>query len=158
MIRRRAKVLGPRIDYSVIAAAGGIPKGPSIQLEKGWKQAAVETALAKAYAKVDARDENRSRVTGRRLLAISGNDKDRREHNHLENRSTAPDKITDVSNIFLVSTFEHGFLTRNELLIHGTNANKKLKFSWNLNSVPVGREPFRIPAANRYEPGKATAA
>ena len=161
MIARRSKVQikASRIDYAAIAAAGGIAKGPSIQLEKGWKQAAFETALAKAYEKVNVRDENRSRVTGRALLASSGNDKNRREHNHLGNRSTHPDKITDAANIFLVSTFEHGFITRNELLIHGTNANRTLQFSWNPNVFKPGmKAPFRIPAAFRYQPGRKQAA
>jgi hypothetical protein len=158
MIRRsRPKITGTRIDYSAIAAAGGIPKGPSIQLEKGWKLAAFEAKLAKAYAKVDLRDDCRSRVTGRELFPVSRSDKDRREHNHLENRATAPDKITDPANIFLVSTYEHGFITRNELLIHGTNAYKKLTVSWNPRLIKPGREPFRIPSANRFDARKAAA-
>lgn len=158
MIRRRAKVKGPRIDWSEVTRYGGVPKGPSIQLEKGWKQAAFETALAKAYAKVDLRDENRSRITNTPLLPSTGNLKQLREHNHLGRRSTFPSLKTAVKNIFLVSNYEHGYLTRNELLTHGTDANKDLKFSWNRRLVPVGKEPFRVPASVRYEPRKATAA
>lgn len=159
MLRRRVKVKGPRIDYAAIAAAGGIPKGPSIQLEKGWKDAQFIKDLAAAYEIVNVRDSNRSRVSGRVLLPRTGNDKARREHNHLENRATAPSKVTDPANIFLVSTYEHGFITRNELLIHGTNANRKLAFYWNPNVFTDGKKPpFRIPAAFRYEPRKAVAA
>lgn len=145
MISRRKKPTRPRIDYSAIAAAGGIAKGPSIQLSKGWKQAEFERKLAQAYEKVNIRDDNHSRVTGKPLLASSSNPKQQREHNHLGNRSTHPSEKTSVANIFLVSSYEHGFLTRNELLTHGTNANKRLLFYWNRNLVPAGKEPFRIP-------------
>ena len=152
MIRKRPKIKTTRIDYAAIAAAGGIAKGPSVQLEKGWKDAQFIKDLAAAYLKVNRRDDNRSRVSGRVLLPRSGNDKDRREHNHLENRATAPSKITDAANIFLVSTYEHGFITRNELLIHGTNANRKLLFYWNPNIFTGNKPvPFRIPAANLWK-------
>jgi hypothetical protein len=154
VIRRRQKPQGPRIDYSVLP----IKKGPSIQLEKGWKSAALEAALEKAYRAVDQRDENRSRVTGTVLLPSTGNDKRRREHNHLGPRSTYPSLKTAVKNIFLVSAYEHGFITRNELLIHGRDANKDLRFSWNRRLVPVGKEPFRIPASVRWQPNARVAA
>ena len=148
-----------RIDYAAIAAAGGIPKGPSKQVTQVWKDAGFIKKLAKAYATVNVRDDGRSRVTGRVLRATTKNDKDRREHNHLANRSTAPAKITDPANIFLVSTFEHGFITRNELLIHGTDARKELKFSWNANVFKPGDPvPFRIPAANLFRPARKKAA
>jgi hypothetical protein len=153
MIRRRSKPKGPRIDYSVLP----IKKGPSIQLEKGWKQAKFEAALAKAYREVEARDENRSRVTGMPLLASSGNERQQREHNHLGRRSTYPSLKTAVKNIFLVSTYEHRFLTNNELLIHGRDANKDLRFSWNPRLIKPGKEPFRIPAAYRFDGRKAAA-
>ncbi len=156
---KKPHVKTSRIDYAAIAAAGGIPKGPSKQVTQVWKTADFEKKLAKAYAKVNVRDDNHSRVTGKPLLASTKNDKARREHNHLANRATAPDKITDPANIFLVSTFEHGFITRNELLIHGTHANKELRFSWNPNVFKDGKAvPFRIPAAMRYVAGKKAAA
>lgn len=154
MIRRRLKVRGPRIDYSVLA----IKKGPSIQLEKGWKKVAFETALAKAYAIVNARDRERSRITGINLFPHTEHLKARREHNHLEPRSTAPDRITDPSNIFLVSNYEHGFITSGALIVHGKDANKEIRFSWNRNMVPAGKEPFRIPGDRQYRPGKSVAA
>lgn len=152
--RRRLKVAGPRIDYSVLP----IKKGPSVQLEKGWKQAAFEAALEKAYRQVDLRDEDRSRVTGTVLLTSTADDKRRREHNHLGPRSTYPSLKTAMKNIFLCSTYEHGFITRNELLIHGRDANKQLLFSWNPRIFKPGvKVPFRIPAAFRFDPRKAAA-
>jgi hypothetical protein len=140
----RRKPKGPRIDYSAIAAAGGIAKGPSIQLEKGWKKKQFEQDMADAYVVVDLRDGNRSRISGKALLPMSSDPKQQREHNHLVPRSLAKSLRTAVKNIFLVSQYEHGFITRNELLVHGKDANKPLKFSWNRNLVPPGKEPFRI--------------
>lgn len=151
MIRKRLKVKGPRIDYAAIAAAGGIGKGPSIQLEKGWKRAEFEKALADAYEVVNKRDRDRSRVTGRNLFASTDNLDALREHNHLDPRSTAPGRITDPANIFLVSNTEHGYITRGELLVHGTDANKELKFSWHPSVTANGkRPPFRILPALVY--------
>lgn len=143
----RKKPKGPRIDYSAIAAAGGIAKGPSIQLEKGWKKKDFERDLAAAYLAVDIRDCNRSRITGKQLLPSSGDPKQQREHNHLVPRSLAKSLRTAVKNIFLVSSYEHGFITRNELLVYGKDANKSLTFAWNRRLVAVGKEPFRIPAS-----------
>ena len=160
MIRRRT-LKRPKfgINYNAIAAAGGIGKGPSIQLEKGWKQKAFEKALAAAYEEVNIRDDNRSRVTGRQLFAKTANLEALREHNHLGKRATHPSEKVSVKNIFLVSHTEHRYLTNNELLIHGKNANKELRFYWNPNVFKPGMPvPFRIPAAYRYEPGKAKAA
>lgn len=156
MIRRsRLKVAGPRIDYSVLK----FPKGPSVQLEKGWKHAKFEADLRRAYERVNYRDENHSRVTGRVLLPSTKDDQRRREHNHLGRRSTYPSLKTAVQNIFLCSTYEHGFITRNELLIHGTDANQELRFYWNPRIFKPGvKVPFRIPAAVRYEPGRTAAA
>ena len=154
MIRsRRVKASGPRIDYSLLP----LKKGPSVQLEKGWKTAAFEKKLAAAYERVNLRDDHRSVISGTPLLASTSNDKQRREHNHLGRRSTYPSLRTAVKNIFLVSSYEHGFLTRNELLVHGADANKRLTFSWNRRLGPAGKEPFRIPAAVRYMAGKVAA-
>lgn len=158
MIQRRGKKTkldGPKIDYSIFAIA----KTRSIAAEKIEKDAAFDAKLAKAYREVELRDDDRCRVTGAQLFASTSNDKQRREHNHLGRRSTYPSLRTAVKNIFLVSTFVHQFLTNNELLIVGTNANRDLKFFWNPRIFKPGmRVPFRIPAAVRYEPGKAAAA
>lgn len=152
--RKRPRVGGPRIDYSIFA----IPKQRSIAAEKADKDAAFDAKLAKAYRAVELRDDNRSRITGTPLFPSSGQERQRREHNHLGRRSTYPSLKTAVKNIFLCSTYEHRFLTNNELLIHGTDANKELRFSWNRRLIPVGKEPFRIPRQFRYEQRKAATA
>ncbi len=150
MIRRK-KIKTAGIDYAAIAAAGGIPKGPSIQLEKGWKKAEFEAALAAAYEEVNQRDGNRSRVTGIELQAQSNDDKFRREHNHLGERSTHPDKITDPANIFLCSTLEHKYLTSHDLLIEGTDARKRLIFFWNPRTMKGKPLPFRLLSKRRSQ-------
>jgi hypothetical protein len=157
---RAKRVKRPKmgINYAAIAAAGGIGKGPSIQLTKGWRKAAFEKALADAYEIVNKRDRDRSRITGVNLFPNTDNLKALREHNHLGKRSTHPSEETNPANIYLVSNYEHQFLTSGELLTHGTDANKELKFSWNRHLVKSGKEPFRIPRANQYRPGKAVAA
>ena len=157
MIRRRTRIKTVGIDWTAIAAAGGISKGPSIQLEKGWKQVEFEAQLAKAYAFVDQRDENRSRVTGIELVADTADQKRRREHNRLGERSTHPDKITDPANIFLCSTFEHKYLTSHDLLIEGTDANGRLIFHWNRNTIKPGKEPFRLLSKRRSQNRRAAA-
>lgn len=151
MIRRRPKLRRIGIDWSAIEEAGGIGKGPTIQLEKGWKDAAFTKALAEAYAIVDERDSNRSRITGIELAHDAADPKRRREHNHLGERSTHPDKVTDPSNIFLCSTYEHGFLTSHALEIEGTDANARLIFRWNRRMVPAGKEPFRLLSKRRSQ-------
>lgn len=155
MIRRRLKVKGPRIDYSVLA----IPKTRSIAAEKAEKDSDFDLKLAKAYRAVEFRDDNRSRITGTPLFPSSGQERQRREHNHLGRRSTYPSLKTAVKNIFLCSTYEHRFLTNNELLIHGRDANKDLRFEWNPRIFKPGMKvPFRVPAAFRYERGRKAVA
>lgn len=153
--RKRPRAAGPRIDYSVLA----IPKIRSIAAEKAEKDSDFDAKLAKAYREVELRDDGRSRVTGVVLFASTGNERRRREHNHLGRRATYPSLKTAVKNIFLVSTYEHRFLTNNELLIHGRDANKDLRFEWNTRIFKPGMKvPFRIPAAFRYEPGRKAVA
>ena len=137
------------IDYSAIAAAGGIGKGIPRDLAKGWKKAEFKKQMDAAYAVVNQRDGDRSRLTGIELRADHPNPKCRREHNHLEERSTNPARRTDPSNIFLCSTFEHKFITNNSIIIEGTDANEKLIFHWNRRIVPPGKEPFKLLSKRR---------
>jgi hypothetical protein len=151
MIGRSKKIKRVGIDWDAIARAGGIPKGPPVVLEKGWKKREFEAALAAAYEVVNKRDGNRSRVTGIELFAEHGSDKSRREHNHLGERSTDPDKITDPSNIFLCSTYEHKFITNHALEIEGTDANKRLIFRWNVAMLNGKQPPFRLLSKRRSQ-------
>jgi len=148
---RSKKIKRVGIDWDLIARHGGIAKGTPIVLEKGWKKREQEAALAAAYEVVNKRDQNRSRITGVELFAEHASDKSRREHNHLGERSTDPDKITDPSNIFLCSTFEHRYLTNHTLEIEGTDANKRLIFRWNLDMLRGQAPPFRIMSKRRSQ-------
>ena len=150
MIGRSKKIKRVGIDWNAIAAAGGVAKGPSIAMEKGWKKRQFEADLAAAYEVVNVRDGNRSRITGVELFPEHPSPKSRREHNHLGERSTHPGQKTDPSNIFLCSTYEHKFLTNHDLQIEGTDANKRLIFRWNPATVK-GQPPFRIASKRRSQ-------
>lgn len=151
MIGRSKKIKRVGIDWDLIARHGGIAKGTPIVLEKGWKKREFEAALAAAYEVVNKRDGNRSRVTGVELFAEHASDKSRREHNHLGERSTNPDKITDPANIFLCSTLEHKYLTNHTLLIEGTDATKRLIFHWNPEMLKGKQPPFRLLSKRRSQ-------
>lgn len=157
MIGRSKKIRKIGIDYAAIAAAGGIGKGPSVTMAKGWKKAERERLLAEAYEVVNQRDGNRSRITGIELSAESSDPKRRREHNHLQERSTHPELTTDPSNIFLCSSYEHRFLTTHDLEIEGKDANGRLIFHWNRNTVKPGKEPFRLMSKRRSQNRTAAA-
>ena len=147
---RSKKIRKVGIDWSAIARAGGIGKGPSIQMEKGWKKRQFEADLAAAYEVVNKRDGNRSRITGVELFPAHPSPKSRREHNHLGERSTHPGQKTDPANIFLCSTYEHKYLTNHALEIEGTDANKRLIFRWN-KAVIAGQPPFQIASKRRSQ-------
>lgn len=149
--RRSTKIKRVGIDWDLIARHGGIAKGTPIVMEKGWKKREFEAALAAAYEVVNKRDGNRSRVTGVELFAEHASDKSRREHNHLGERSTHPEKITDPSNIFLCSTLEHKYLTSHAIEIEGEDANQRLIFRWNLAMLNGNPPPFRLLSKRRSQ-------
>lgn len=134
------------IDYSVLA----ISKGTPAKLQKGWKKTAKQAALDAAYEIVNARDKNHSRVTGIELFP-NGNDRVRREHNHIQKRSIAPGLREDPKNIHLCSAYEHYFITTGALLIEGTDASKRLIFHWNRRVVEPGKEPFKLLSKRRSQ-------
>jgi hypothetical protein len=79
------------------------------------KKAARVAAQRDAYADVDARDQSRSRISGVTLTPGATDPKRRREHHHMEERSTAPHLKAETSNILTVSAFEHELLTKHKL-------------------------------------------
>lgn len=83
------------------------------------KKAARAAAQRDAYAEVDARDKSRSRISGITLTAGATDPKRRREHHHMEERSTAPSLRAETSNILTVSAFEHELLTKHKLHASG---------------------------------------
>jgi len=92
------------------------------------------------------------RVTGRRLKkGLQGNVDPRIWHtrHHMKERSTHPEDIYDIRNIFVCCWEAHRALQDGLIEIEGTNADKRLFFRWNRRVVPAGKEPFRIVTADR---------
>lgn len=133
------------IDYSALAAAGGIPKHRPRVLEIHDKSTAHTRKLAKAYDLVNKRENNICQVSRVTLRPFSVNEKIRREHHHLSSRNVKPEWVYSAKRIILVSRTIHRLLTANVILIEGTDATKTLKFRWNRNMVKPGAEPMRLP-------------
>jgi hypothetical protein len=89
--------------------------------------------LDRAYEAVNARDQNRCRVTGVHLSPSSADDTHRREHNHIVKRSLDRTLREATKNIHLCSAHVHKLITAGKILIEGTDANKVngLRFHWN---------------------------
>jgi hypothetical protein len=143
------------IDWSLFAIA----KGPPKRLEKGWKKRERAQRLEDVYALADARDGTVCRVTGRQLKKGLPNTVDAKvwhTRHHMKKRSTHPEDIFNLANIFVCAWEVHQALERGEIEIEGTDANKRLFFRWNRRLVPVGKEPFRIVTADRSSRRKAS--
>ncbi len=100
--------------------------------------------LQDAYAIVNVRDENESRVSGCHLIGASADNRQRREHHHLRGRNVRPDWKYDPRRIMLCSAFEHGLLESGAILVEGDDADQRLVFTWNRELVKPGEEPLRI--------------
>lgn len=100
--------------------------------------------LDEAYAVVNMRDGNESRVSGCYLLAESADNRQRREHHHLRGRNVRPDWKYDPKRIVLCSAFEHGLLESGAIEYEGDDADSRVVFFWNRSKIPVGTEPLRI--------------
>jgi hypothetical protein len=133
------------IDWSSIAAHGGIPKNggrPPRVLATQQKQTEHDRKLAAAYAIVDARENNICQLSGAQLSPTSSDPKRRREHHHLKGRNVKPEWIYEPRRIALVSAHVHSLITSGAILIAGTDATKPLKASWNRQIVK--RLPMRL--------------
>lgn len=102
---------------------------PAVVARKVRKQAK-QDALDKAYAVVNARDGNRCRCTGLPLDPRATEAKHRREHHHLRERNVAPELRESPENICLVSAEVHRLITAGWILVEGTDATKRLVFTY----------------------------
>jgi hypothetical protein len=110
-------------------------------VERDSKKKAKQKRLEEAYAFVDKRDQNRSRVTGIYLDPFAVDPKERREHNHIEKRSLSKARREDPKNIHLCSAFEHDLITNGWITVEGTDADDELFFHWN-DEFAKGRRPI----------------
>lgn len=138
------------IDWSLFA----FPKGKPKQLVDHAKGVAAAAALAKCYAKVDARDEGRSWVSGKQLVKSDRNHDTWLTRHHLDGR--VGEKRSDHHFVITVSWTEHQLLESSSLLPvdkrnrDTTDARKIHRFAWNRRIVEPGKEPFRL--RGRKEP------
>jgi hypothetical protein len=134
------------IDYSQLHFAKGTPRVVSRHQRKVAKQA----ALDQAYAVVNARDGNKCRCTGLPLDPRAKDDKHRREHHHLRERNVAPELRDDPANICLVSTAVHRLITAGYIVVEGTDATKRLVFTY-ADHVPKDARIVKIASKRRSQ-------
>lgn len=113
-------------------------------LAKSRKNSEHDRKLAKAYAEVNERENNRCQVTGVELMPRTENPRRLREHHHLKGRRVKPEWKYDSKRIVLVSKAIHDLLTAKVLLCDSTDATQPLKLRWNPHIVKPGKAPMRI--------------
>jgi hypothetical protein len=120
-----------------------LPKPTPSVLERGWKKAAKETALDKAYRLVDERDGSVCWCTGKKLSPFADQPDYRREHHHLNGR--VGKHRADPNGIITVSARVHALITSHALEVVGSDARRSIRFKWNRALVPnKSKEPFRL--------------
>jgi hypothetical protein len=103
----------------------------------GWK-------LAKAYAEVDAREDNVCQVSGVKLSPAARDTKRLREHHHIKGRNVKPEWVYESRRIVLCSKFVHDLFTGKALLLDSTDATQPLKLRWNRAFIKPGKEAIRL--------------
>lgn len=116
-----------------------------VKVERHNRRQAKQKALEDVYKRVDARDRNTCRVTGRSLTAGAVDSGSRREHHHLVQRSRSRARRADEHNIILVSALAHDLITRGWIAVEGTDARKALFFHW---TALAKSKPIVIKRAN----------
>lgn len=120
------------------------PKHAPRVIETARKASEHDRKLAKAYAAVNVREDNRCQVTGVPLTPRTANERRLRDHHHLTGRRVAPEWTYRPERILLVSRLVHRLLESNALLPDGCDARKPIKFAWNRRLIKAGREPMRL--------------
>lgn len=120
------------------------PKGLPKVYRRSKKRNALKADLAKAYAEVDLLDGPHCRATGRYTTPGAVDPRVRREHDHLFPRSTHPELVTAITNIYVVCAEVHQLIHAGAIHVEGTDARRQLFFHWNRAMVPEGEEPFLL--------------
>jgi hypothetical protein len=113
-------------------------------IAKARKASEHDKKLAKAYAVVDEREDNRCQVSGADLSPAAKDPRRLREHHHIKGRNVKPEWVYDPKRILLVSKFIHDLFTGKALILDTTDATKPLKLRWNRHIVKPGKEPIRL--------------
>ena len=106
---------------------------PDASSARKQRKAKRQSELEDAYDVVNKRDDNTCRVTGVPLSPHAADDRYRREHHHIVERSRDRTRREDPANIHLCSAHVHKLITLGKILIEGTDASTKhgLRFHWN---------------------------
>jgi hypothetical protein len=119
------------------------PKPLPRVIEKTIKAREAETHRKEIKAAVWKRDQGRCRVCGETAT----------EMHELRFRSLGGER--SPVNSVAVCTFNahncHRLLQTHAIHVEGSDANKRLVFTWNRDRVPVGKEPFRILSKRRSQ-------
>jgi hypothetical protein len=113
-------------------------------IEKARKSSEHDRKLAKAYAEVDAREDNVCQVSGVKLSPAARDTKRLREHHHIKGRNVKPEWVYESRRIVLCSKFVHDLFTGKALLLDSTDATQPLKLRWNRAFIKPGKEPIRL--------------
>ena len=127
------------IDYSGFSLSKGEPRVAARHQRR--KQAS--EALDAAYADVDVRDGGFCWVTGRYTQSGAPDARVRREHHHLQPRSTAPELRESPHNIITTCAEAHALITNGWIGVECTDARKAIRFHWRADVKPSMR-PFQI--------------
>lgn len=126
------------------------PKPDPTVITKGQRRRIAQAALDAAYAEVDLRDGPYCRVTGRYTQSGHVDPRVRREHHHLDARSTAPDRIADPRNIVVVCVEAHRLFKAGWLVSEGEDATQPVRFHW---TAMAKEKPFEIRSRRQSQQG-----
>lgn len=127
------------IDYSGLPLSKGTP-GP---IARRKRRAAKDEKLEDAYAEVDARDGGFCVVTGWYTQPGAIDHRARREHHHIQPRSTYPERITDPTNIITTCALAHWLIENGRIVVEGITTRKPLRFHWH-KDVPQDERVIKI--------------
>ena len=124
------------IDWSEIAAAGGIAKGPTLYETKDERQKAARMNEIEVYAAVTLRDESHCRVCGKWTNPRGIGLLNRGHHHHIRYRSQGGD--TSTANVILLDAKCHSEEHAGKLQLSG-NADERDPVTGRLAGVKVER-------------------
>lgn len=127
------------IDYSQLPLSKGTP-GP---IARRQRRAEKDKKLEEAYAEVDLRDGGFCHVTGWYTQPGAIDHRARREHHHIQSRSTYPERIYDVTNIITTCALAHWLIENGKIVVEGVSTLQPVRFHWAAH-VPQSERVIKI--------------
>jgi len=118
-------------------------KGERGSIRRHQRKVALKGAMDAAYAQAEAREANRSQVSGVYLVKGHVDLQLRLEHHHLVKRSRDRGLIADPNNIFICSAIEHRLIEDGKLIVEGRNA-LDYRCHWSEGATANERQMTRI--------------